>query len=95
MKVWILFKFGFRSKSKSLDFLRRTRATGLYRDGVDITVIATLLGHSQVQTTKDHYALPSIEQMRAAMELGAGVEPAEQQLWSDDENEIAKLCGLN
>lgn len=75
--------------------LRRTRASGLYRDGVDISVIATLLGHSQVQTTKDHYALPSIEQMRAAMEPGASVEPVEQQLWPDDEDEIAKLCGLN
>lgn len=49
--------------------LRRTRATRLYQDGVDITVIATLLGHSLLQTTKDHYVHPSIEQLRNAINI--------------------------
>jgi hypothetical protein len=28
------------------------------------------LGHSSVETTKDHYAFPSLEQLRKAMEAG-------------------------
>ena len=78
-----------------MDLLRRTSATGLYWDGIDISVIATLLGHSQVQTTKDHYAFPSIEQMRATMDPGASVEPAEQQLWTDDEDETQNSVGVD
>ena len=31
--------------------LRRTRATGWYRDGVPIETIVVLLGHSNIQTT--------------------------------------------
>lgn len=73
--------------------LRRTRASGLYQDGVDITAISTLLGHSLLQTTKDHYVHPSIEQLRKAMESNIP-ETSEEQLWSDDEDELARLCGL-
>lgn len=73
--------------------LRRTRATGLYQDGVDIMAISALLGHSLIQTTKDHYVHPSIEQLREAMEPGTD-EISEEQLWPDDEDELAKLCGL-
>lgn len=73
--------------------LRRTRATGLYQDGVDIAAIATLLGHSLLQTTKDHYVHPSIEQLRKAMESDV-LETSEAQLWPDDEDELARLCGL-
>lgn len=74
--------------------LRRTRATGLYQDGVDLSAISALLGHAQIQTTMDHYAFPSVEQMRAVMEHGSRAEPEEAQSWPDDEDELAKLCGL-
>lgn len=73
--------------------LRRTRAAGLYQDGVDVTAISTLLGHSLLQTTKDHYVRPSIEQLRDVMESGIP-ETSEEQLWPDDEDELARLCGL-
>ena len=73
--------------------LRRTRATGLYQDGVDITAISTLLGHSLLQTTKDHYVHPSIRQLREVMDPD-DPETSEAQLWPDDEDELAKLCGL-
>ena len=76
--------------------LRRTRGTGLYRDGVAIEAIAVAMGHSSIQTTKDHYAFPSLEQKRSAMEKGTGVIASgkEIQEWPDDENERARLCGL-
>ena len=77
--------------------LRRCRATGLYRDGVDIELIASTLGHASIQTTKDHYAFPSLEQKRAALEkghVGTLSSPDEDQEWPDDEDELAKMCGL-
>ncbi len=76
--------------------LRRTRASGLYRDGVDISLISKVLGHSSIETTKDYYAIPSLEQKRSAMEKGSACEPAvqQEQLWPDDEDELAKICGL-
>ncbi len=47
--------------------LRRTHGTGLYRDGVPIEAIAVAMGHSSTQTTRDHYAFPSLEQKKAVM----------------------------
>ena len=76
--------------------LRRTRGTGLYRDGVPIEAIAVAMGHANVQTTRDHYAFPSLEQKRAVMEKGTGVISIgnEEPEWLDDEDELARLCGL-
>lgn len=75
---------------------RRSRASGLYRDGVDISLIAKILGHSSIETTKDHYAFPSLEQKKAAMEKGSVYDPdtQQEQLWPDDEDELAIICGL-
>ena len=75
---------------------RRSRGTGLYRDGVPIEAIAVAMGHSNVQTTKDHYAFPSLEQKKQVMEQGGGlvVSKKEEPDWPDDDEEIAKLCGL-
>ena len=77
--------------------LRRTRASGLYRDGIGIELIASTLGHASIQTTKDHYAYPSLEQKRDALEKGhTGTLSSsdEEQEWPDDEDELATLCGL-
>jgi site-specific recombinase XerD len=46
---------------------RRTRATHLYQQGYDIYTIARLLGHEQIETTKE-YLNPSMEQLREAVE---------------------------
>lgn len=75
---------------------RRTRGTGLYRDGVSIEAIAVAMGHASTQTTKDHYAFPSLEQKKAVMEQGDGlvISKSEKREWPDNEDEIARLCGL-
>jgi len=75
---------------------RRTRGTGLYRDGVPIEAIAVAMGHASVQTTKNHYAFPSLKQKKAVMEQGNGlvISKKEEQEWPDDDEEFAKLCGL-
>lgn len=72
---------------------RRTRATNLYQDGVDLEMVSRILGHSSTITTRI-YATPSVEMMRRAMEGKADASPAEDKLWPDDEDELAKLCGL-
>lgn len=76
---------------------RRTRGTGLYRDGVAIEAIAVAMGHASIQTTKDHYAFPSLEQKREVMNQGDSLVVSknnEEKEWPDDENDLARLCGL-
>lgn len=75
--------------------LRRTRGTGLYRDGVPIEAIAIAMGHASIQTTKDHYAFPSLSQKKEIIECGSVIAPDnEQQIWPEDEAELAAICGL-
>lgn len=76
--------------------LRRTRATGWYRDGVPIETIAVLLGHSNIQTTRNSYAKPSAEMLKS--EISKSDTPlieelSEKKLWENDD-ELARLCGL-
>lgn len=73
---------------------RRTRATGLYRDGVDLAIVSRFLGHAQLETTRI-YATPSVEMMRQAIERSSINSANEEPLWSATTDEtLAKLCGL-
>jgi hypothetical protein len=94
-KVWISDKFGFRNKFKLLDLFRKTRATQMYRNGVELALISCLLGHSCIETTKV-YATASLEMLRTAMEAAETPEQLkEKALWKEcSEEEMAKLCGL-
>lgn len=73
--------------------LRRTKATALYQNGVPIEMISTLLGHSQIETTRI-YISPSINQLKEAIEKVDVPTSNEQPLWETDENALAKLVGL-
>ena len=72
---------------------RRTRATNLYQSGVDIELVSRILGHSSTQVTRI-YASPSMEMIKNAMNAATGSIPEEEPLWSENEDEIARLCGL-
>lgn len=74
--------------------LRRTRATNLYQDGVAIELVSAVLGHARVETTKSHYAKPSINQLRDALESVPTPAKDEEPLWVGDEEEMARRCGL-
>jgi site-specific recombinase XerD len=74
--------------------VRRTRATTLYRDGVPIEQVSTLLGHQQIETTRSHYAYPSPEQLREAVERGSGQEPDVKKEWAGHEDDIKRKFGL-
>ena len=73
--------------------LRRTRATNLYQDGVPLELISAILGHSKLETTRI-YALPSLRQLRDAVESVPTPVGDEEPLWVGDEDEMARLCGL-
>ncbi|MBR2259708.1 MAG: tyrosine-type recombinase/integrase [Blautia sp.] len=76
--------------------LRRTKASGWYRDGVPIETIAVILGHSDAKTTRKSYASPSVEMLRKQMDSGTDAEPdfsEETPLWKND-SELARLCGI-
>lgn len=49
--------------------LRSTYATNLYRETEDIYVVADVLGHSDINTTKKHYAEMSEEHKKRAAEV--------------------------
>jgi site-specific recombinase XerD len=74
---------------------RRTRATDLYQNGVELELISRILGHSSTETTKI-YAKPSMEMLRKAIEsVGTPQKIIEKPLWTAcSEEEMAKLCGL-
>ena len=54
--------------------------------------MSTVLGHAKIDTTKI-YAKPSVEQLRNALD---SVPPPvnEQPIWDDNEEELARRCGL-
>ena len=72
---------------------RRTKATALYQNGVPLEMISTLLGHSQIETTKI-YARPSMAQMKEAMERVESPASDEKPMWPTDEESLARLVGL-
>ena len=74
--------------------LRRTRATNLYQNGVELALISRILGHAFLDTTRV-YAKPSLAMMGKAMDsFGAPQTRDEKPLWIGSEEEMAKLCGL-
>ena len=75
-----------------LRYLFSINVTNLYQNGVELELIARLLGHSSTETTRI-YAVPSLEMMRQAMESGK-LSVDETPQWPDDEEEIARLCGI-
>lgn len=75
--------------------LRRSRATNLYQNGTPLEIISRFQGHSSTETAKDHYAFPSLEQLRNAMNAGnQNIPHKEAALWVDHEDELARICGL-
>lgn len=89
-------KAGIESEGISIHphLLRRSRASGMYQNGTPIEIVSRFLGHSSVETTKDHYAFPSLEQTRKAMEAGKNNDEIETPEWLGHEDELARFCGL-
>lgn len=73
--------------------MRRTRATGMYQDGVPIEMVSVILGHSNTETTKI-YAAPSVEQLRENMQRAQPEDTSVKKLWEGKEDEIRRTFGL-
>lgn len=74
--------------------LRRSRATGMYRDGIPIEMISVILGHANLETTKI-YAIPSVEQLREALTKGQPENDTTEKLWNGKGDELRKRFGLD
>lgn len=72
---------------------RRTRATNLFRNDVELEMVSTILGHSNIETTRI-YATPSLEMMKEAMLEAIESEINAEKPWESDEEFLAKMCGL-
>jgi site-specific recombinase XerD len=73
---------------------RRTRATQLYRNGVDLPLVSRLLGHAHLETTQI-YATPSLEMLRDAItSVETSEQKAERPVWEGNEIMMEKLSGL-
>lgn len=55
---------------------RRTKATGLYRNNIELGMISIIFGHSSTETTRI-YATPSIEILGEAMNTANSTIPDE------------------
>ena len=97
----IVKKYGDMAREKVADIpeniyphmFRRSRASGLYRDGVPLEMIAAILGHANTEVTKI-YAIPSPEQLREALEKGWDQDAAEKK-WEGHVDEMRRMFGLN
>lgn len=72
---------------------RRTRATNLYQNDIELELVSRILGHSSTQTTRI-YAKPSLEMIKSAMNKSNPELNNEKPLWPDSEDEFARICGL-
>ena len=68
-KVWILFKFGYRRKSKRLDFLRHSHVSLLINMGFTVLAIADRMGHESIDITYRYAHLFPSEQTQMAEQL--------------------------
>lgn len=74
--------------------MRRTGATNLYQNGVELALVSRILGHAFLDTTRV-YAKPSIAMIREAMGFVEVPQTRDEKpMWVGSEEEMAKLCGL-
>ena len=73
---------------------RRSRATSLYQNGMVLEQVSSLLGHSQLETTRI-YAKASTEQIRENMEKATPQKDIDAvPAWTGKTKDLSKLYGL-
>ena len=75
--------------------LRHTRAMHLYQDGIPLTLLSEILGHSQIETTKI-YAYADTTMKREAIQKVTrnNSQNISEAIWANDTEMIQKLVGL-
>ena len=72
---------------------RRTRATNMYQNDIELELVSRILGHASTQTTRI-YARPSLDMIKDAMSKSEIFPDDEERIWPDDEDELARMLGL-
>ncbi len=73
---------------------RRSRATNLYQNGMVLEQVSSLLGHSQLETTRV-YAKASTAQIRESMEKAIPQKDIEAEpVWKGKTKDLNKMYGL-
>lgn len=73
---------------------RRSRATNLYQSGMALEQVSSLLGHSQLETTRI-YAKASIAQIRENMEKATPQADIDAEpIWKGKTKDLSKMYGL-
>jgi len=73
---------------------RRSRATNLYQNGMVLEQVSSLLGHSQLETTRI-YAKASTEQIRENMEKATPQKDIDAKpIWKGKTKDLNKMYGL-
>ncbi len=73
---------------------RRSRATSLYQNGMVLEQVSSLLGHSQLETTRI-YAKASIAQIRENMEKATPQKDIKAEpIWKGKTKDLNKMYGL-
>jgi site-specific recombinase XerD len=78
--------------------LRHSRAMGLYRNGMPLSLLSEWLGHENPETTLI-YAYADTEMKRKAIEKASRSSntinaPQTERIWEGNEDMIQRLCGL-
>lgn len=61
--------------------MRKTRAMGLYQEGMPLTVIMEMLGHENLSTTSNFYAFATLDMIHEAMKKTSPEAMVEAPLW--------------
>jgi site-specific recombinase XerD len=72
---------------------RHSRAMHLYRNGLNLAILAEFMGHSHMDTTQI-YAWSDTETKRKAMQKLPHIDNTAQAVWLNDDEMILKLYGL-
>ena len=80
-KVWILFKFGFRSKSQIWDFLRHSFATHLIENNTSREFVQAMLGHRSSSSTEVyiHVSNKAIMGVKSPLDLPQKKKPGRKK----------------
>jgi len=68
-KVWISYKLGFLSKSKSLDLLRHSLAGFLLEQKTPLPVISEVLGHQNTESTRVYLSIDRAALKQCALDV--------------------------
>lgn len=63
--------------------MRKTRAMGLYQEGMPLTVIMEMLGHENLSTTSNFYAFATLDMIHEAMKKTSPEAMVEAPLWKN------------